>query len=444
MKKSDQLKQTRSQKEDRQQAIVDAAKAENREMTAEETQEFDTLQTEVTDLDKQIERQLQVEQLEINRARRTAAPVTGGDDDPESSEQREIKNLAKRYSIARHMQLAREGKAFDGVEKEMDDIGGAENRAAGIEDKLTDKITVRVPMQVLRAAGQTVTQDSGNYGGALVHDQAPRVFDPFQPKLFLEQLGATRLTGLRGGKIPLPSFGSFQFEWLDEVESITPQKAAVGGPSLSPERLGAAVPISERLLLQSSIDVDAMVMKILRRGYENALQYAAINGSGTSNEPRGILNTVGIQSVTHDPALPTRADLLKLQSLLEIENVGDASLGFLTHPAMKFALKGIPVVALGSRFLWEGEEIDGVKAVSSSLVPALSGNYPVIYGDWSNLFIGEWGALNMIIDPYTRVLSGEIQVVVNAFAGVAVARPKAFAVDKFLTTVAPETDEEEV
>ncbi len=439
-KKSDVLKMERSQKLDAQQALSNKAKTEKRDFTPEEETQFDATQSEIDALDVQIERSLKMEKNEIEIAKRNGKPVgdKGDGDEPagDGGEGREKRALMKKYSVLRHLGLARDGKALDGAEKEMDDLGREENRIAGVAE--IEGTTVRIPMSVVRAASQTVTQDSGLYGAALVADGMPRVSEPFQPRLFLEELGATRLSGLSGGDIPLPVFGNYTWEWLAETASITPQKTQIGGPVLSPERLGAAVPISMRLMRQSSIDVEAMVMKILRRGYENALQYAAINGSGTSNQPRGLLNTTGIQSVTHDPRLATRADLLTLQSLLEIANTGDADLGYLTHPAMKFALKGIPVTAMGSRFLWEGNEMDGIKAVSSSLVPALSGNYPVIYGDWSNLFIGEWGALNLVIDPYTRVLSGELQVVANAYAGVAVSRPQAFAVDKFLTTVEPE------
>lgn len=439
-KESDVLKMERSRKLDAQKALSDKAKAEKRDFTAEEEQQFDLAQIEIEALDVKIERSLKMEKNEIEIAARHMKPVGDkgdGEGEPgDGGETTEKRKLLGRYSIVRHLLLAREGKDLDGAEKEMDEIGRAENRAVGKPE--AEGTTVRIPMFALRASSQTVTQDSGLYGAALVHNQAPRVSEPFQPMLFLEELGATRLSGLSGGSIPLPVFGNYSWEWLAETASITPQKTQIGGPVLSPERLGAAVPISLRLLNQSSIDVEAMVTKILRQGYESALQYAAINGSGTGNVPRGLLNTTGIQSVTHDPRLATRADILALQSLLEIANTGDADLGYLTHPAMKFALKGIPVTAMGSRFLWEGMEVDGIKAVASSLVPALSGNYPVIYGDWSNLFIGEWGALNLVIDPYTRVLSGELQVVANAYAGVAVSRPEAFAVDKFLTTAEPE------
>jgi HK97 family phage major capsid protein len=430
MKKSDQLKQTRSVKQDAQQAIVDKTRSENnREMTADEEKQFDELQGEIDGLNRSIERELNVEKMELDRAARNANPVITDKGDGEEAEKRGMK---KRYSLLKHMRTAGEGKALDGVEKEMDDLGKEENRAAGVTEERGTNI--RVPMFVIRADGQTVTQDGGLYGGALVHNQAPRVQESFHPRLFLETLGATRLSGLTGGSIPLPTFGTYSYEWLSETGAITPQKTQISGPVLSPERLGAAVPISERLLLQSSIDAEMWVLKELRVGYENALQYAAINGTGTNNQPRGLLNTTGVQSVTHPARVPSRADILALQSLLEITNVGSANLGFLTHPAMKFALKGAAVTAQAPIFLWQGEEVDGVKAVSSSLVPNLAGNYPLIYGDWGNLYIGEWGAMNLKIDPYTRVLTNEIQVVINAHAGIAVGKPSAFAVDKFLTT----------
>lgn len=426
MKKSDQFKLERTTKMEAQRTIVSLAKTEKREMTTEENTSFDSLQDDIDALDANVTR---AEKFEANELRLAANPVhriAGEGDDLKPK-------IQKRYSVARHLLLAFEGKPLDGAELEMNNRAIAESRAAGLA--IDETATVHIPMSVLRGTGQSVSEDAGAYGGALVQDQAARYQPAFSPRLFLEELGATMLTGLEGGDVPLPVAGGAVFQWLGETEEISDSKVGIAGPVLSPKRLGAAIPVSRRLLMQSSIDAEKMVMDILRKGFENAVQLAAINGSGTANQPRGILNTVGVFNASHAAGPATRAMTLALQGEVESADSTDNSLGFLIHPRVKYSLMGTPIDAGSGRFLLENNTVNGEKAVSSSLVPSLTGQRPVIYGDWSQLFIGVWGSLSLVVNPWTKLKAGQLEIVANAYADVQIAQPTAFAVDKFITTV---------
>ena len=106
-------------------------------------------------------------------------------------------------------------------------------------------------------------------------------------------------------------------------------------------------------------------------------------------------------------------------------------------PKLKAALKQITKDAGSGRFLYEEGMIDGVKAISSSLVPTLDASgtpvYPLIYGDFSQMNIGQWGALNIAIDPYSALLSNSVRLVLNTYADMQIANPKAFAKNALLT-----------
>ena len=91
----------------------------------------------------------------------------------------------------------------------------------------------------------------------------------------------------------MPVSGSYDFSWLAEGANITVAKKTITGPVLSPKRAGASVSLTNQLLMQSSIDVDAMVKKNLTAGWAKLLNGAAINGAGGS-EPTGILNKAGL------------------------------------------------------------------------------------------------------------------------------------------------------
>ena len=432
MKKSDALKQQRHALLGLQDALVAKGEAENRAMSNEENAEFDTRQAEIDALGVQIERQLKIEANEVARAAAAAIDVPGGD-----GEQKEKDAMKKRFSIAKALREAnpRMHGELSGVEKEIHEIGVAESRAAGVE---TPADTVfSLPFSMLRATQQTVTQDSGSYGGALVQNQAPRMVEPLRPRLIFEDLGATFLTGLTGGNIPLVVGNDFAMQFLAEGASITPQKKEFAGPTLAPKRAGGAVDVSNQLLLQSSLDVETMIMNGLINGFRQVLHSACINGAG-GVAPTGLLSVSGVNvSAQASAAAATWASVVELQALIEEDNATEQSLGYILHPKLKAALKQIQKDAGSGRFLYENGLIDGVNAVSSSLVPVLDASgtdvYPLIYGDFSQMTIGQWGAINVSINPYSADLANSVRLVLNTHADMQIANPKAFAKNALLT-----------
>lgn len=435
MKKSDQLKQERSLKQDAQNAIVTKVRTEKRDWTPEEEKQFDDLDSEIEVLDKSIERELKAEKLELDLAKRTANPITGNKDDGEGGEAKEKREIAKRFSFSKALRQANpiNGQPLDGAEKEMHEIGLAENRAAKVDTP--DDTTLSIPFSLLRASQQTVSQDGGAFGGALVQDQAPRIVDPLRPRLWLEDLGATFLTGLTGGNLPLIVDADFVMEWLAEGATLTVQKKEYAGPSLNPKRAGGAVDISNRLLMQSSPDVEAMIMNGLRNGFLNLLNGAAINGAG-GVAPTGLLSYVGVQASSQVAAgAATWARIVELQGLIESENATEGSLGYLMHPKLKAALKQITKDAGSGQFLLAGKEVDGYKYKATTLMPKLTGDtlFPLIYGDFKQMFIGQWGSVNIKVNPYSADLADSVRLTLNTHADMQIANPKAFAKNAFLT-----------
>lgn len=433
MKKSHELKQERASKFEAQQAIVKKAREEqNRALTEEEQSRFNTLDGELDSLDAAIKA------AEKFEARERAMAGTGTSVTGEDGEDKEKKKISKRFSITKMLRQATDGEELDGAEKEMHEIAEQENREAGVSFGGGKRgMRVMVPASFFRATQQTVSQDAGEYGGQLVQNQAPRVVAGLEPKLFIEELGATVLTGLSGGDIPMPVAGSYGFEWLTEGASITPQKNQFLGPVLSPKRAGAAVQITNRLLMQSSVDVDNLVRLNLSKGWANTLNGAAINGAG-GNAPTGILNFAGVNAAADvAAAAATFAKIVELQGLIEEDDATERSLAYLMHPRLKAALKTKSKDAGSGRFLIEGNELDGYRFVSTSLVPvgdaAGTPVYPLIYGDFAQMYIGQWGSVSFLVDPYTGAKADSVEIVINTHADVQIANPQAFAKNGFLT-----------
>ncbi len=441
MKKSDELKQSRAEKKRAQQAIVDNAKSKNRDFesfTEEENTEFDNLTNAIRALDNQIERAEIAEANKIELAAREAKPVDTTLGDAESTEKNKVFNRASIVKAINQANPENRG-GLDGAEKEMHEIGLQETRNANVPSNNSEAVHLSIPLSYLsRADQQTVTQDSGSYGGALVQNQAPRMVEPLRPTLAVEGLGASFLTGLSGGNIPLVVNNDFAMTFLAEGASITPQKKEYAGPTLSPKRAGGAVDISNLLLLQSSIDVENKISMGLTNGFMQLLHTAIINGPG-GVAPTGLLNYSGVNAASDTAAAAANwAKVVELQSLIEEDNATSESLGYIIHPKVKAALKQIKKDAGSGRFLLEGKEIDGLPFVSTSQVPVLDASgtavYPIIYGDFTQMVVGQWGSIDVKINPYSADLSDSLRLVLNTHADMQIANPKAFAKNAFISS----------
>jgi hypothetical protein len=59
----------------------------------------------------------------------------------------------------------------------------------------------------------------------------------------------------------------------------------------------------------------------------------------------------------------------------------------------------------------------------------------LIYGNFNDLKIGQWGGLDILVDEYTQATAGTVRVVANGYFDVLALRPQSFAAIKDITTV---------
>lgn len=264
---------------------------------------------------------------------------------------------------------------------------------------------------------------------------AGSMIDLLRNKMVLPGMGMQMLTGLVGNiAIPKVTGGATAF-WVAESGSPTASDQAFAQVPMSPKTLAAQTAISRKLLLQSSIDVEAFVQSDLARVLAQELQRVAINGSGTAPQPRGILNTVGIGNVAGgtNGAAPTFANIVQLETEVAQDNADEGTLGYLTNTRVRGRLKTTSKVAGQNGFVWEdgmnGYRAEVTNAVPSNLVKGTSGAVcsAIIFGNFSDLIMGLWGGLELMVNPYTNASQGG--VIVHAFQDVdlAVRNAESFA-----------------
>ena len=114
------------------------------------------------------------------------------------------------------------------------------------------------------------------------------------------QAGARMLGGLSGDvKIPKKTAAASAAWIATEGGAATESEMTVGQVSMTPKTLGAFTDITRQLLIQSSMDVEALVRDDLAQAIALAIDLAGLEGSGSSGQPTGILNTSGVNTVTN-------------------------------------------------------------------------------------------------------------------------------------------------
>lgn len=288
-------------------------------------------------------------------------------------------------------------------------------------------------------------------GGNLVATEllGSSFIDLLRNAMVLDQLGATFLRDLNGNvAIPSQTGGASGF-WVAESGSPSESQATAGQVLMTPKTGGSYTDYSRRLLLQSSIDVEMFVRADLAAVLGQMMQLAAINGSGTGNEPTGLLNISGIGSVAGgtNGLAPTYDHMVDLESAVSNANANDGALAFLTNTKVRGRLRktqeftgtnGVPV--------WRSNglagEVLGYKAFTTNSVPSnltkgtSSGVCSaIIYGNWEDFLVGFWSGVDLMLDPYTGATSGTRRVVALQDVDFNVRRAASFAAMKDALTV---------
>ena len=280
---------------------------------------------------------------------------------------------------------------------------------------------------------------------------AQNFIDLLRNRMMVTRMGAQVLGGLTGNiAIPRQTGGATAY-WVAENGAPTESQQAFDQVTMSPKTLGAFTDISRKLLLQSSLDVEAFVRNDLATVVALAIDSAAISGTGASNQPTGILSTSGIGDVAGgtNGLAPTWAHIVELWSDLAVANADFGSLGLLTNAKVIGKLMSTLKAAGVAGFIVEdfpGQDgivnVSGLRGGVSNQVPSnltkgtSSGVCSaIISGNFNDLIIGQWGALDLMVDPYTGSTAGTVRVVALQDVDIAVRHPESFSAMKDALTV---------
>lgn len=346
----------------------------------------------------------------------------------------------KRYSFARAIQSGMN----PGVATYEREVSDALYKKLGREQR--DAKSILVPTQLLGRAMQmrmqTRTMAVGNTdaGSALKFTEYGGFLELLRNRMYVQQFGATVLSGLQGNLAFVTQPSANTWQWGAETGTQSATDFGTGLKEMSPKDGAALTKYTRRLMAQSVESIEGLVQDDLMRIAALALDAAAIQAGGGS-APVGVLGTTGIGSVTLGTAgaAPTFGTFVDLWTETAKDNADAADAGYLTTPgAAGFLQKtqqfsgtnGVPI------WTWRPDGlgmINGHKAAATNQVPnnGTKGSntgvlHAAVFGDWPSLIIGEWGALELLVDPYSSKMN-LIEVGAHLMADVLLRYPEKFS-----------------
>ena len=384
---------------------------EDATFTEEERAEFDSKFSEMENLRADIE-QLEKENVILNQK-----------ETPKKMEARksEENKIQEAFSFGEAIRQAKSGR-LEGLYAELNQEGQREALNSGIS--VSGGITL--PEFSLRA--NTVTQGTQPAEGAnLVPTESIGIVEALYSQTIMAEAGVSMLSGL-SANVDMPSESTvLSANFTGETTDESAQTPTFGKYQLQPQRLAVVAQYSDQLLRQSSPSIDAVLRRQAERAIADKLNNAFINGAN-AGAVEGLETVSGATSFTgtsFDYALA-----LEIEQLLAEANINLDSAVIITSPAAKAAWKNAFKDAGSGNPVYSDENmVAGMRAIATNFVPDNLGtgtNESGIYaGDMSDVYVGSWGGLNIVVDEYTQASSGQIRLVYNSFWDIINTRPSA-------------------
>lgn len=397
--------------------LIEKPEGDGGDLSADQAERFDELKAELETTELSIER---AEAVEASERRMTGRPVEGASRDTFEAESRE-------FSIVRAMAGAA-GLSVDWSRER--EVGEELSRRTGRSFE-----GVAVPLSVFQRPVQPYEQrvvSSAGSGSNLISTDlyGNQFIDVLRANLVTRQLGATVLSGLTGNAdIPRLTTSS-TVEWVADNAAANDSDMAFDKVSLTPKRAIAITEFSRNMLLQSSPDIEQLARQDFARILAEELDRVALRGGG-AGEPTGILANANISDVDLG-AGPTWLGVLSLISAVEeAESMGT---GFVMGPTVKRDLMSTPKQSAGvegSFIMSSPNELAGYPARSTTLATELGSpaDRALIFGRWSDLLLGFWEALDILVNPYetTAYSKGNVKIRGIMTCDVELRHPESFA-----------------
>ena len=346
-------------------------------------------------------------------------------------EEKEIRS----FSISKFLRQSLPGETMDGIEAEMAQEGKREFQQS-IKGAAEG---VFLPSALLRTYYYTNASEA-NYGQAFIEQTALTYIGKLRNATLGRRLGVRYLDGLQGNIAFVT--GGADAAWVAEEAAASKQKPTYAKKVMAPKRLQVLQGVTYDLMHQSSKALDDLILDDMVKAHAVALDAAIFTGSGSSGQPTGVLSAANVNSIaidTHGGPL-TYNLLVQMETEVGIDNgLLDDTLAYVSNAKVQGKLKTIPQIAGYPYYLMNDGKVNGYPFFMSNGIPSNLGTgsafSAAIFGNWSEVLVGSWGGMQLIVDPYTAKAEGVLEISAAAYHDVLVRTPQAFCKIVDITTV---------
>lgn len=361
-------------------AILTNAEKEVRKLNDEEIVKFEALKKEIEETDVEIK---QLNDKLINKT---------------------TKRSMENFSLLKAINDVANNRQLDERSQSVVNTGIEEMRKAGLS--YSGQILLPIENRDIQATVAT-------NGKEIVAEDKLNILEPLRANLVMVEAGANYMTGLVGN-VSIPVYNGSNVGWAGEIEAATNGAGTFTEVMLEPKRITAYIDVSKQFLLQDSVSAEAMLRADIVRAISNKLEATILGDAvGNSKQPAGLFNGATALDDT------SYASMVEMIQTLEEANVS-GDIKYIVSPSIKASLKTTAMDAGSGRFVMEGNEIDGVPVLSTS---ACKG---IVVGNFADYVIGQWGSIDLTVDPYSQATNGKVRLVVNAYFDAKPRRAEAF------------------
>lgn len=419
----DKLNQLREMQDEKEKEVQDETVEKTDEV--QEDKEVPTQEeVEKKNTDTEDEKEVQVEDTVEKSDEEVVDEDKDKDNDVEGEDKEETRSARthkhinintmkeQRFSLLKAIRNVAENRQLDNVTAAVCNEGMKEMRAAG----LNTVGQIYIPTMETRAAVSVASE-----GVDVVATDLYDIIEPLRAKNVLVQAGAKFYTGLTNNA-QIPVMTGSNVNWAGETAAATDGNVLFNNVTLTPKRLTAYVDISKMLLAQDSIGVENAIRQDLINAINSKLESTILGkGAKSATTPAGIFNGKTPTKVTDFEGL------VGLEAKVEEANVL-GGISYIASPSARASFRNMMKGSRGTAQLaYVDGALDGTPVYSTSNVETKT----FVVGDFSNLAIGSWGGLDIVVDNYTQAVNGMIRLVVNAYFDAALIRPEAFQYGTF-------------
>lgn len=271
-------------------------------------------------------------------------------------------------------------------------------------------------------------------GAELKFIEPGQFIDLLRTQMYVAQMGATIFNGLQGPLTMPRQTAAVTGTWQAEEAALGANvMLALDTVALAPKTLMLNTGYTRQLLVTAAFAAEQIVRNDIAAVYGRTIDQAALHGTGTT-QPLGIYGQTGVNAAAFGGTV-TYAKIIEMINAVAVANANFGSLGWLATPGVASKAMQLLEIAGVSPKIWVGGYDDGrlggylARATNQlkSNLGAGTNEHGLVFANWAELLIGNWNALDILVDPITSKLKGIIELTAFAMVDVAVKHGPSFS-----------------